>query len=93
MNIQLDDEAHAWIKSKGKYLTVKTLEVKGCCAAGVQELLAIPGKPKDIQKYNEFIVDNLSIFIQKNIEIKDRLELKISGFGFLKSIAAKGFLE
>ncbi|PLR82179.1 Fe-S oxidoreductase [Bacillus canaveralius] len=93
MHIELDDKAKVWIESKGKHLTVKTVEVKGCCVGGVQELLAIPKKPKDINKYNEFRVDNLSIFIQKNINIKDRIQLKISGFGFLTSITAKGFLE
>jgi hypothetical protein len=89
MNVELDAESKKWIESKGKQLTVKTIEVKACCAPGVQELVAVPGKPKNLNRYNEFIVDNLSIYVQKNIRGKEKLTLKLSGFSFLKSISVK----
>jgi hypothetical protein len=93
MNFEIDNEAKKWLKSKGKPLTVKTIEVNGCCTVGVQDLLAIPGKPKALDHYDEFKVDNLSIYIQKNIKVKDKIILKLSGFGFLKTITAKGVLQ
>jgi hypothetical protein len=93
MKIEIEDQAKKWIESKGKHLTVKTVQVKGCCTVGVQELVAIPGKPKTLDRYNECKVDNLSIYIQKNIKIKDKITLKLSGIGFFKSIAVKGFLQ
>lgn len=89
MNVELDAKSKKWIESKGKQLTVKTIEVKACCAPGVQELVAVPGKPKTLNRYNEFIVDNLSIYVQKNIRGKEKLTLKLSGFSFLKSISVK----
>ena len=89
MYVELDDEAKKWIESKGELLTVKTIEVKACCAPGVQELLAVPGKPKDLERYHEFKVDNLYIYVQKQIRAKQKLILKLSGFSFLKSISAK----
>jgi hypothetical protein len=89
MNVELDAESKKWIESKGKQLTVKTIEVKACCAPGVQELVAVPGKPKTLNRYNEFIVDNLSIYVQKNLRGKEKLTLKLSGFSFLKSISVK----
>jgi hypothetical protein len=89
MNIELDADSKQWIKSKGSLLTVKTLEVKACCAPGVQELVAVPGKPKTLNQFNEVIIDSLSIYVQKNIRGKEKLILKVSGFGFFKSISAK----
>lgn len=89
MNIELDIQSKQWIQSKGSQLTVKTLEVKTCCAPGVQELVAVPGKPKTLNQFNEVTIDNLSIYVQKSIRGKEKLILKLSGFGFFKSISAK----
>jgi hypothetical protein len=89
MIVELDNESKQWIKSKGNQLTVKTLEVKACCAPGVQELVAIPGKPKSLNQFNEVIIDDLSVYVQKSIRGKEKLILKLSGFGFFKSISAK----
>jgi hypothetical protein len=89
MNIELDEDSKQWIQSKGSQLTVKTLEVKACCAPGVQELVAVPGKPKTVNQFNEVTVENLSIYVQKSIRGKEKLILKLSGFGFFKSISAK----
>ncbi|MFB5284100.1 CC/Se motif family (seleno)protein [Peribacillus sp. Hz7] len=89
MIFKMDDRAKSWIESKGKHLTVNSVEVKGCCAVGIQDLLAIPKKPKDLNRYNEFKIDNLSIYIQKNIKVPDKISLKISGVGFFKGISAK----
>ncbi|MDQ0218045.1 hypothetical protein [Peribacillus cavernae] len=36
-NVELDDHAKKWIESKGKQLTVKTIQVKGCCAVDLHE--------------------------------------------------------
>jgi hypothetical protein len=89
MNIELDADSKQWIQSKGSQLTVKTLEVKACCAPGVQELVAVPGKPKTVNQFNEVTVENLSIYVQKSIRGKEKLILTLSGFGFFKSISAK----
>ncbi|AZV42950.1 CC/Se motif family (seleno)protein [Peribacillus asahii] len=89
MIFELDDKAKNWIESKGKHLTVNSVEVKGCCAVGVQDLLAIPKKPKGLNRYNEFKIDNLSLYIQKNIKVQDKISLKTSGIGFFKGISAK----
>jgi hypothetical protein len=89
MNIEIDAKSKEWIAAKGNQLTVKTLEVKACCAPGVQELVAVPGKPKPISHYREYVIDNLSIYVQKTIREKEKLTLTLSGFSFLKSITAK----
>ncbi len=85
----MDAGAKEWIESKGNQLTVKTLEVNACCAPGVQELVAVPGKPKTLTNYHEIVSDNLFIYVQRNIRGKEKLLLKLSGFSFLKSISAK----
>ncbi len=89
MNVEIDAESKKWIEAKGNQLTVKNLEVNACCGPSVQEVVAVPGKPKTLTNYNEFIIDNLSIYVQKRISNKTKLNLKLSGFGFLKSISAK----
>ncbi|KAB2336334.1 Fe-S oxidoreductase [Cytobacillus depressus] len=89
MIIEIDAESKKWIEAKGKQLTVKTLDVKGCCAPGVQEVVAVPGKPQNLHQYKEYVVDNLAIYVQKQIVAKEKLALKLSGFSFLKSISVK----
>ncbi|EIJ78089.1 hypothetical protein PB1_11034 [Bacillus methanolicus PB1] len=93
MNFEIDNEAKKWLKLKGKPLTVETVQVNGCCTVGVQDLIALLGKPKALDYYDEFNVDNLSIYIHKNIKVKDKMIIKLSGFGFLKTITAKGVLQ
>lgn len=89
MIIEIEEQAKKWIEAKGSTLTVKTLEVTGCCSVGIQEMVAVPGKPKSLDRYSEMKIDNLSIYVQKNMNVKDRLFLKLSGLGFLKSISVK----
>jgi len=89
MHVELDHDSKKWIEAKGNELTVKMLEVKGCCAPGVQDVVAVPGKPKAIEQYNEMKVDNLLIYVQKNLCAKEKLTLTMSGTLFLKSISAK----
>ena len=87
--IELDTESKKWIESKGSHLTVKIMEVNGCCSPDIQEIVAVPGKPKASQQFNEHTVENISVYIQKNIKECEKLILKLAGFGFLKSISAK----
>lgn len=89
MVIDIDRDAIKWIQAKGSQLTVKLLDIQECCAPGVQEVVAVPGKPKALQQFNEYHVDNLVIYVQKIMCQKDRLTLRMSGILFLKSISAK----
>ena len=89
MVIEIDADSKKWIELKGKHLTVKTISVSSCCAPGVQEIVALPAKPKTLHQYHEFTVDNLLIYVQKNIGKKDKLTLKLSGFSILKTMSAK----
>lgn len=89
MHVEIDTESKKWIESKGSQLTVKILETKTCCAPGVQEVVAVPGKPKTTNHFTELKVDNLSIYVQKIICNKEKLTLKLTGISFLKSLSAK----
>lgn len=90
MHIEMDEAAKKWIEAKGNHLTVKLLEVNGCCSPDITGITAIPGKPKqkELTHYNELKVDNLSIFVQKMFCKKEKLILKLSGISFLKSVSA-----
>lgn len=89
MNVEFDQTAKQWIQGKGGQLTVKTLNVRACCAPGVQEVVAVPGKPGQLEPYNELKVNGISLYMEKNLCAKEKLVLKLSGVGFLKSISAK----
>jgi hypothetical protein len=88
MYIDIDAEAKTWIESKGRELTVKTLNVNVCCAPNMKEIVAIPGKPKTFDQYNQIKAHGLIIYVQKSLFYKSRLKLKLSGISFLKSISA-----
>lgn len=90
MNIDIEEKAKEWIKTKGKTLTIKTVQIKGCCVGGdVQELITILKKPSDVSRYNLFEVDSVSVYIEKNVFNREKILLKLSGFGLFKSISAK----
>ena len=89
LHIELNEEVKNWLRSKGNQVTVKTIEINSCCAPGVQELFAHQGKPKDLQNYEEFKEEDLSIFIQKSLTSKQKISLKLSGISIFKTISAK----
>lgn len=89
MIIEMEVDARKWIESKGSQLTVKTMDVNVCCAPGVQEVVAVPGKPKTLNHYDGIKVDTISIYLHKSIGKKEKLILTLSGFSLLTSISAK----
>lgn len=89
LQIELKEDVKNWLQSKGNQVTVKTIEVNSCCAPGVQELFTHQGKPKNLQNYEEFKNEDLSIFVQKHLTSKQKLSLKLSGISIFKTISAK----
>ena len=89
MIVEMDLEAKKWIKSKGSQVTVKILDIKTCCAPGVQELVALPGKPKTPVHYQQFTSENIIFFIHKSVGREGKLLLTLSGPPFLKSLSVK----
>ena len=89
MHIQLDENTKNWIQSKGKPVSVKTLQVSSCCAPPIQELMTFFGKPKDLHNYAEMKVDDLSIFVEKHLSLNEKMILKLTGIGIFKTITAK----
>ena len=89
MIIEMDNESKQWIASKGNQVTIKILDVKACCAPGVQELIALPGKPKTLDQYQQFICNQTEFYIHKKVRIKNNLVITLSGLPFLKSLSVK----
>ena len=89
MMIEMDAESKSWIQSKGNQVTIKLLVVKSCCAPGVQELIALPGKPKNLHYYHQITSDQISFYIHKNVSKEKKLILTLSRLPFLKSLSVK----
>ena len=89
MIIEMDDAAKEWIATKGGQVTIKNLDIKACCAPGVQELIALPGKPKTLNDYRQFTSNHASFYIHRNVRGQGILTLSLSGIPFLKSLDVK----
>lgn len=89
MPLHIDEQTKSYLTAKGKPLSIKLLEVNNCCAPTLQELMTVPGKPKDIDNYYEAYVGNIPVYIRKPLKLDDQIELKVSGFGIFKSVSAK----
>lgn len=89
MHVEIHEGVKDWIRSKGNQLTVQLLEVKGCCAPDIEGLVVLPRKPKNVQNYREFTIDDLSVYVQTPIAMKEKLVLQLKGFGILKTVTAK----
>ncbi|MEB1807420.1 MAG: Fe-S oxidoreductase [Bacillaceae bacterium] len=93
MNIQIimDNKAQTWLRDKGKELTIQLPKTMGCCIGGPMELQTQLGKPKEITAFEKVTLDDLTLFIEKNLNLKDNtLTLELTGFGWFKSISAEG---
>ncbi len=89
MHVELDAIAKEWLQSKGKPVSVKTVQVNACCAPPIQDFITHLGKPKDLHNYKEIKVDNLSIFVEKHLSSNEKMTLKLTGMGIFKTITAK----
>ena len=89
MQIVLDTNTKKWMQSKGKPVAVKTISVNACCAPPVQELMTHLGKPKDVHNYKEIKIDDLSVYVEKNLSNNEKMTLKLTGIGIFKMISAK----
>lgn len=89
MHVELDERVKSWLQSKGKDVSVKTIQVNACCAPPIQDLITHLGKPKDLHNYNEIKVDNLSIFVEKPLSLNEKMTLTFTGMGIFKTITAK----
>ena len=91
LEICIDEKTKTWLRKKGGKLSVHKLKAKGCWGAGPVELFTQLGKPKEETGYHAFQIDDLTIYVQKNLKFKDdRLTLKLSGFSIFTFIAATG---
>ena len=89
VHIQLDENTKRWIQSKGKPVSVKTIQVNSCCAPPIQDLMTYLGKPKDLHNYTEVEIDDLLIFVDKHLFLNDKITLKLMGIGIFKTVTAK----
>lgn len=89
MHFEISEDAKKWAHSKGGQLTVELLEVKGCCAPDVQEIVVLPRKPKNAAHYQEVQIDHLSIYVHKSLLLNEKLIFRLKGFGIFKTIEAK----
>lgn len=89
MIIEMDNASKQWIASKGNQVTIKILDVKACCAPGVQELIALPGKPKTLNQYQQLISNQTEFYIHKNVRSNDKLVITLSGLPLLKSLSVR----
>ena len=82
MYVEIDNESKKWIKAKGNQLTVKILETKTCCAPGVQEVVAVPGKPKTTDQFTELkVIIYPSMYIKLSVTRKNsHLNYRVSAF-------------
>ena len=88
MHIQLDEKTKSYIQSKGKPISVKLLQINSCCAPSIEEVTIHFGKPKDVYNYIELKMDDLSIFVEKQISHNKEMTLKLFGLGVFKTVIA-----
>ena len=75
MNVELDAESKTVDKVKGQSINRKNLEVNACCAPGVQEVVAVPGKPKTLNQYNEVMSIIYQYMYKKGLAARKNLHL------------------
>lgn len=75
MILDIEDKALDFIREKGKIVAIHLFASKSCCVS-LSEPKVTFGKPENIQKFDEYIIDDVFVYTDKFIEVKDE-ELKI----------------
>ena len=75
MKLDIEDKALDFIREKGKIVNINLFTPKSCWVSLSEPKVSF-GKPKSIQNFDEYIIDDVSVYIEKIIEPKGK-ELKI----------------
>jgi len=79
MKLDVDKATIEYIKKKGNIINVELYTTNSCCVAVAEPTVKF-GKPELVQQFDEYIIDDITIYINKFIEL-----LTSSGFQVLES--------
>lgn len=89
MKFEFDEKAKLFIKEKNITNFYIQLQTVGCWGTSSTIPVVKAGEPKHKELYNFIEVDNLNIYVNKNIETKDKImKLTVERFLFSKMLAA-----
>lgn len=70
MKLVIDKPALDYIKEKGKVINIDLITSGSCCAKLTEPKVKF-GNPKLIQKFDEYFVDDVQVYVNKFIRLKD----------------------
>ena len=90
LQISIDEKAQNFLSKKGNMMTLSSICLESCCVP-IHEVVIQYTKPEKLQMFKEIKLGNISLFIDKKLEFKDRvIKLKHSGFGPFQTIQVDG---
>ena len=66
MKVDLEAKALDFIRDKGKIVTIDMFTPKSCWVS-VSEPKVTFGKPKSLQNFDEYIIDDVSVYIEMTV--------------------------
>lgn len=90
MKLDIDKAAIEYIKQKGSIINIELVSAKNCWV-GISEPTVSFGKPKVVEKFDEYTIDGITVYISNIIEsTDDSLTIKLSKFLWIKKISVYG---
>ncbi len=90
MKVQIDEKAKEWLDKKITTVTLTKVPIMNCCVP-IEEVSIQYRKPENPQLFHQVQLDWLTVFIDKNIQLKDgSLKLSLTGFGPFKTLQVDG---
>jgi len=90
MQFNVDKTTIEYIKQKGKIINIDLYSAKSCWIKILEPNVNF-GKPKLLQKFNEYKIDDITIYVNKYIEPKEEsLTIKLSKFLGIKNLSVYG---
>ncbi|PRR76625.1 CC/Se motif family (seleno)protein [Clostridium thermopalmarium] len=91
MRFEITHEAEQYIKNNGNSAMVLLGNITGCCGGGGG--MVIPEidlrTSKDLSGYDQIIIGDINIFVDKRIDSKKKIEISLGKFLWIKSLSVE----
>lgn len=90
--ISISAEARQWIREKNEPVHLDLPKAVSSCCFDLQECPVVRfGKPQDAVKYEEKIIDEMTVWVPRKISEEEKLQITVSKFLGFKRLVVEGW--
>lgn len=87
MKVNITHEAEKYIKENGRSVMIIVGTMTGCCGGTAPMPQIELGLPKNLPGYEENVIDDITVFIDKRIETEKQIDISLGKLLWLKKLS------